>query len=230
MRKLAGLRAICAELEAMRIQCKDLRPLWMRAGRELCKGYGRAFLLHNRQRWWIERTESGMSLLITTVPWNLMAAQMIFFIHQAPSQRRRWNSYSSSCMGHSRKTVRRLLQGWGVMECNREQGILVRREERLKRRKGEIHIPVQLAYWIFERAGKCMDSESPGSTGPVLRMAGVLDRLECLLLTSGVYAEERKASPTDWRGLLGAAEPKRLPAVEEHPTWVLFDHHGSRGI
>lgn len=111
---------------------------------------------------------------------------------------------------------------------NREQGIQGHREEKSPRRKGKIHIHVQLGHLICQSEGQCDDSKAPGSIGFVVRMTNVLDRLPGLLPASDVHAREWKALPTSLRGLSGAVQSYRLLAIEGTPNCVLYDHHDVR--
>lgn len=51
MRELAWLRATGPYLEAIGANCGISLVFWMKTSRELCNGYGIAFLLHKRRRW-----------------------------------------------------------------------------------------------------------------------------------------------------------------------------------
>lgn len=64
------------------------------------------------------------------------------------------------------------------MESDREKGSQVRPQKLRRRRKGEIHIHVQIAHWIYETDRPNMDSKGPCCTALVVRMTGVYDGLE----------------------------------------------------
>lgn len=181
----------------------DFWSLYIQDCKNLLNNFGPASLLHKTWRWRIEGTRFCIGVRAIAAPCKLNQEQMVFLICKAPALLRGWNRYSNSS--------KCIPEGVCSVYCNRKQhvksnlesGIRVRGQERLWRRKREIHIHVQLAHCLYGREGPFMDIEVKCSTGLAVWIFAVVDGLGWLLWASHILFRKWKALPSDWRGLQG---------------------------
>lgn len=95
------------------------------------------------------------------------------------------------------------------------------------------HPTYQLAHWIYGGKGQCVESEVLRNTGLVIRMDGVSNGLEWLLLSSDLNTKERRAFPLDGENFPDCqvqCSDEAFQSSKKKTTWVHSIHQGSRGI
>lgn len=150
LREQKWMQAISAALKAKEVYRRDGWTFWMGPCWEWQHGYGRAFLA-SRKPEVVNRRYIILHLFeVYKRRMEFKARKMIFFIRQAPTSRRPWNSYRSSCRGHSRRTVRCILrQRTAYRFCWRawETSALTRKTAKKERRDSHPRPAQSLDIW-----------------------------------------------------------------------------------